>query len=138
MNLSKNINVNCLECQKQFFVFECFIRKGWGKFCCRSCKAKWFSKNHESTKATIKKCCERKKNFKKTRTVPRKNNEYLRFQKDGIRYYVHRYIMENHIGRKLKSTEHVHHINENPKDNRIENLMLTTSEEHQRIHKNNN
>lgn len=36
----------------------------------------------------------------------------------------HRIIMEIQIGRYLKPKEVVHHINKNPSDNRIENLML--------------
>ena len=43
--------------------------------------------------------------------------------------------MEVKIGRKLSSKEHVHHINGNCKDNRIDNLMLVSPEEHGRIHK---
>ena len=46
----------------------------------------------------------------------------------------HVVIMEQHIGRRLKSGEVVHHINGVTPDNRIENLALMTSSEHSRLH----
>lgn len=46
--------------------------------------------------------------------------------KDG-RVAEHRLVMEHHIGRYLTREEVVHHINGNRTDNRIENLVLFSS-----------
>jgi len=46
----------------------------------------------------------------------------------------HNYVMEQYLNRKLKPGEEVHHINENPSDNNLENLQLVTPSEHMKIH----
>jgi hypothetical protein len=47
----------------------------------------------------------------------------------------HRSVMEQHIGRKLRSNEIVHHINGDRVDNRIENLSVMTRSEHMSHHR---
>lgn len=50
---------------------------------------------------------------------------YIRIrQPDGSRVYLHRFLMAQKIGRELSEAEVVHHIDENKRNNRIENLML--------------
>lgn len=49
---------------------------------------------------------------------------------DGSRILEHRWVMEQHLGRKLETWEQVHHKNHDRLDNRIENLEVVTSAEH--------
>lgn len=51
---------------------------------------------------------------------------------DGKKVYEHRHIMEKHLKRKLGKNEHVHHINYNKLDNRIENLEVLDNVTHGR------
>lgn len=60
--------------------------------------------------------------------------KYKRININGKRMYEHRYIMECHIGRKLRTNEHVHHINHDTHDNRIENLQVIDKREHAKLH----
>ena len=58
---------------------------------------------------------------------------YLRFR-DSHRF-VHRWMIEKHLGRKLAQGEVVHHLNGNKLDNDISNLMVFLSQhEHHRWH----
>ena len=64
--------------------------------------------------------------------MPRK--KYKNVWSEGKCQSRSREIMEEHLSRKLKPNEVVHHINEDTLDNRIENLQVMTRGEHQRHH----
>ena len=46
----------------------------------------------------------------------------------------HRLVAEEALGRKLKTTEHVHHINGDKFDNRNSNLLVCKNNYHQMLH----
>ncbi len=70
-----------------------------------------------------------------SRRKPRlQKNGYFTISIANKKYYVHRLVMEEYLGRPLKPTEQVHHINGDKTDNRIENLVLTNCSEHRRHH----
>lgn len=82
----------------------------------------------------------KKENNNKTSKGHKYEEKVIRWTKSYYGYNVaringelilqHRYIMEQHLGRKLKAEEIVHHINDDKLDNRIDNLKVMTNAEH--------
>lgn len=59
---------------------------------------------------------------------------YHRIQMDKKPILEHRYVMQQIVGRQLKRDEHVHHIDGNRLNNKPENLILTTPQNHRKEH----
>lgn len=58
--------------------------------------------------------------------------KYKQIMVNGKLVREHRWLMEQHLGRKLESWEHVHHIDGNHLNNAIENLIVLSNAEHQK------
>lgn len=63
-------------------------------------------------------------------------NKHLTVCYKWVTYPVHRIIAEVFLNgnKPIPKGYVVHHINENPEDNRVENLVILTKEEHKSIH----
>lgn len=59
---------------------------------------------------------------------------YWRIKIGRKQVLLHRYMMEQHLGRTLDRRECVHHVNGNRSDNRIENLRVIPLGEHIALH----
>jgi hypothetical protein len=143
------VTLKCQECGKEYEVLDCrqWTNKKYGKeqrkYCSTKCQYKSQRKFWNSPE-------ERKR--RSERAIGYKNGRW----KGGLRKimgyvwvyfpdsHLHKvqgaipravYVMEQHIGRRLRKEEVVHHMNGKRTDDRIENLLLfPNSAEHIRWH----
>ena len=121
------ITFTCSVCGKKFKRWSCH-RKGKTIQCSMICRNKSYKKKFVGANNGMWKYNRLKKRLGYVFVVSsyKTNSGYMQ---------EHRYVMEQHIGRKLKPSERIHHINGIKHDNRIDNLILLPNQsEHQKLH----
>lgn len=114
----------CEECGASFWTFPSKVKAGEGRFCSRSCTGRFYVRQRIGPNSPT---------WQGGRSVEATGYVNLTIPGRGsIRE--HRYVMEQHLGRELRPDEHVHHINGDRSDNRIENLQIMSQSEHMRLH----
>lgn len=128
----------CDICEKHFNVKSTNLKKQVKKkFCSKECYSKWSSKNASKK---FKKFVKEKggSQFRGGIGLTTDGYIWIRVFKSGRRrneVKLHRYLMQIKLGRNLKPSEIVHHIDGNKLNNAIENLELTTISEHNKKHR---
>ena len=117
---------NCLHCGVEFYVPQYRCRTA--KYCSQRChglnKPEVSQKARESSPIT--------KRSRALAQLNKKPRTYKTIVVNGKCVREHRWIMEQFLGRKLETWEHVHHIDGNHQNNNIENLEVLINSDHQR------
>jgi hypothetical protein len=106
------LKVQCLHCGKERSVYLSQYKSGRGRYCSKSCLAK--SKVRERH--------------------PAWGEDTFRTSVNGINKYRYQLIAESALGRPMKSTEIVHHIDGNRHNNANSNLLICDESYHRLIH----
>ena len=112
-----------VECGKKFMAKADEVKKGAGIYCSRACMYKQQGKDRKGSGTP----------WFKGGSIHTQGYKVISLE-DGSRFLEHRYVMEQHLGRKLARNEEVHHKDGNKLNNGITNLQLMTKSEHTKLH----
>lgn len=138
--------VECAHCGEMFIARPWQLRTGDGRYCSNQCSVNGALVPAAHTPSANKKRLEAwlrsdyAKNVRRGRDHPQFMETYVKLGyryvtgDDGKKVQEHRFVMEKHLGRKLREDEVVHHRNHDKLDNRISNLMVMSNQEHTTLH----
>ncbi len=111
---------DCQICHKKFNVAT--HRNKTASTCSWKCRSKWMKRYTKENSPHWK--------GGKAKTI----SGYMLIRINDRYFYEHRYVMEQHLKRKLKNNEAVHHINGIKSDNRLKNLIVMKKSKHDTLH----
>ena len=145
MQRKERVELKCLNCGENHFKLQCQIGRGRGKFCSKLCANKHrqsgtiikcvlceveFYRRFGDQKKAINQFCS-KECYSNNRIINSKKTTYL---KEGAKHK-HIIVAEKTLNRSLKKGEVVHHIDNDKKNNNIENLAVLPSQSiHAKVH----
>lgn len=119
------LTLKCQHCEKDFYVPK--YRTETAKYCSPRCTS--LANPQNTLKAQENSPIQKRSKAQKAKCSPKK---YKSVKVDGKWVYEHRWLMEQHLGRKLETWEQVHHIDGNHLNNDLLNLEVLSNADHQR------
>ena len=138
-NKRDRVNVFCAWCGKEFETRPYEINRGQGKYCSLSCSQSnraGLRKGYKQSPEHVAKRIQSGEDHYNWKGGVKIQNGYRFIRQEGGGYkQEHRIIGEKVLGRPLKSTEVVHHVNGDRADNRNKNLVICDTGYHSWLHR---
>lgn len=132
--------VKCYICNKEVYKRRKDLLKNKRNFCSRKCQIKTFLGVVPWNKGMKGRYENNPPNAKKDMLLEDKNGRIWIYDPTHPRSHrgrvlLSRQTVEMFLGRYLDSDEIIHHVDHNPKNNKLENLLITNRSEHAKIHR---